>query len=209
MTANAAMPVMTALDVIYQRRAVRSYLPEIVDEPTIHKLLDAAVHAPTAMHEEPWAFVVVQDRAVLKRISDRAKATMVAQATAHRDLLRAPGAAPANRHVAMLTEPAFNIFYDAGTLIVICGRRLGEFVVADCWLAAENLMLAARGIGLGSCCIGSALPALHAPDVKRELGIPDDVDPVAAVILGVPRGETPAVPRKGPAVLRWLRAPTG
>ncbi|MGA9838269.1 MAG: nitroreductase family protein [Gemmatimonadaceae bacterium] len=209
MTATAAVPMLGTLDAIYQRRAVRSYFPEPVDEPTVRRLLDAAVHAPTAMHEEPWAFVVVQDRAVLKRISDRAKAMMVAEATAHRELLRAPGAAPANRHVAMLTEPAFNIFYDAGTLIVICGKQLGQFVVADCWLAAENLMLAARALGLGSCCIGFALPALHAPDVKHELGIPDDVDAVAAVILGVPRGETPPIPRKAPVVLRWLRAANG
>jgi nitroreductase len=209
MTATAAMPVLGTLDAIYQRRAVRNYLPDLVDDATVRRLLDAAVHAPTAMHEEPWAFVVVQDRAVLARISDRAKAMMVAEATAHRELLRAPGAAPANRHVAMLTEPAFNIFYDAGTLIVVCGKRLGQFVVADCWLATENLMLAARALGLGSCCIGFSLPALHAPDVKRELGIPDDVDAVAAVIVGVPRGETPPVPRKAPEILRWLRPPKG
>jgi nitroreductase len=44
-----------------------------LDEPTIRALLDAAVQAPTAMHTEPWAFVVIQDDATLKRFSDRAK----------------------------------------------------------------------------------------------------------------------------------------
>lgn len=196
---------LSTLDAIYHRRAVRAYRSDPVDDATIHRLLDAAVHAPTAMHEEPWAFVVVQDRAMLERISDRAKAIMVAEARAHRDLLRAPGATPAGRHLAMLTDPSFNIFYNAGTLIVICGKPLGEFVVADCWLAAENLMLAATALGLGTCCIGFALPALHAPDVKRELGIPDGTDAYAAVIVGVPLADTPAVPRKPPEVLRWIR----
>ena len=194
------------LDFIYRRRSVRSYLPDEVGEPAIRALLDAAVHAPTAMHLEPWAFVVVQDRVVLERLSDRAKVMMRAEATAHRDLLRAPGATPGGRHLAMLDDPDFNIFYDVGALIVICGKRLGSFVTADCWLATENLMLAACALGLGSCCIGLALPALHVPEVKSELGIPADTDAVAAVIVGVPRGETPPVPRRPPEILRWLRA---
>jgi nitroreductase len=50
------------------------------------------------------------------------------------------------------------VFYDA--LIVIGARRRGPVVVADCWLAAENLMLAVCALGPGTCCIGSAVPAL-------------------------------------------------
>lgn len=193
-----------AIEAIYHRRAVRSYQPTPVDEHTVRQLLDAAVHAPTAMHLEPWAFAVVQDKGVLRHLSDRAKQVMRERATAHRELLRAPGAAPGGRHLALLDNPDFNVFYDAGTLIVICAKRLGEFVTADCWLAAENIMLAACAMGLGSCCIGFAIPALHEPDVKRDLGIPEGVDAVAAIIVGVPRGDTPVVSRKKPDVLRWI-----
>lgn len=181
---------------IYKRRAVRAYTAETLDDPTIRALLDAAVQAPTAMHLEPWAFVVVQDRAVLKRLSDRAK--VIAGEARHRDLIRGPGASP-------LSDPAFNIFYDAGTLIVICARESGPFVEADCWLAAENLMLAACAMGLGTCCIGFAIPALRTPDVKQELGIPPDVTAVAPIIVGRPRGDTPPVGRREPLVLRWVR----
>ncbi len=200
----AGAPEMSVIDAIHHRRSVRRYRADPVDESTIRRLLDAAVHAPTAIHLEPWAFVIVQNRTVLQRVSDRAKAMMHAKASAHRDLLRAPGAAPANRHLTGFEDPDFNIFYDASTLIVICGKPFGQFVVADCWLAAENLMLAACALGLGTCCIGSALPALHTPEVKREFGIPDDIDAVAAVIVGVSRDETPPVPRKPPEILRWL-----
>lgn len=194
------------LDAIYRRRAVRNYQPEAVPDETIRRLVDAAVRAPTAMHLEPWAFVVVQDKSVMRHISDRAKAVMRERATAHRELLRAPGAAPDGRHLALLENPEFNVFYDASTLIVICAKRLGEFVTADCWLAAENLMLAACAMGLGSCCIGFAIPALNTRDVKHDLGIPEGVDPVAAIIVGVPRGDTPVVPRKTPEILRWIPA---
>ena len=195
------------LETIYHRRAVRSYKPDKLDEATIRKLLDAAVQAPTAMHLEPWAFVVIQDRALLARLSEKAKILAQAELDArHHELLKAPGVSAASDHLTLLTNPRFNIFYDAGTLIVICGKPLGRFVTADCWLAAENLMLAACAIGLGTCCIGFALPVLQLPDVKQELGIPQQLDPIAAIIVGHPKGETPMVPRKPAEVLQWLPA---
>lgn len=49
---------LTALDAIFSRRSVRTYTPQQLDAATIRSLLDAAVQAPTAMHLEPWAFVV-------------------------------------------------------------------------------------------------------------------------------------------------------
>lgn len=193
------------LETIYHRRAVRSYKPDKLDESMIRKLLDAAVQAPTAMHLEPWAFVVIQDRELLARLSDKAKILAQAELEArHHDLLKAPGVSAASDHLTLLTNPQFNIFYDAGTLIVVCAKPLGRFVTADCWLAAENLMLAASALGLGTCCIGFAIPALNAPEVKREVGIPADVTAVAPIIVGVPKGETPPVARKAPEVLRWV-----
>lgn len=182
-------PANALLDVIHHRRTVRSYEPTPLDEPAIRALLDAAVQAPTGMHLEPWAFVVVQDRAMLERYSDRAKIL----------------ASHAGTHLDLLANPAFNIFYDAGTLIVICGKPMGPFVTADCWLAAENLMLAACAMGLGTCCIGLAVPVLNTPQVKRELSIPRDVTAVAPIIVGVPHGAPPAVGRKPPEILSWIR----
>ena len=204
-TELVAIQELSAIDAIHRRHSVRSYMPDTVDEPTIRWLLDAAVHAPTAMHREPWSFVVIQDRELMKRISDRAKTMAIAEVTAHSELLRAPGATPSSRLPAHLSDSSFNIFYDAGTLIVICGKQIDSFVTADCWLAAENLMVGASAIGLGTCCIGFALPALHTPEIKRELGIPDDTDAVAAIILGIPQGQAQVVPRKPPQILRWFK----
>ncbi|MGE5185010.1 MAG: nitroreductase family protein [Acidobacteriota bacterium] len=172
---------MTALEAIYQRRAVRAYTGELVDDATVHALLRAAVHAPTARHLEPWAFVVVQDRELLGRIHERAR-----QAIGGR-----------------FDVP--DIFYGAGTLVVICARPFGSFVTADCWLAAENLMLAATALGLATCPIGFALHALGEPDLKGELGIPPEVTAIAPIALGVPRGHAPYVPRHDPEILCWRR----
>ena len=192
---------LSALDVIYTRRSVRSYERKKLDASTIRALLDAAVQAPTALHAEPWAFVVVQTEAVLKRCSERAKAAWAHYADEHRELHLA-GAAR-SEFADRLADPGFSLFYDAGTLIVICAKPMGPFVVGDCWLAAENLMLAASAMGLGTCCIGSAVPALNAAETKAELGIPADVTAVAPIIVGVPRGEAAPASRRDPEILSW------
>ena len=193
---------MDVLEAISLRRAIRSYQPDPVPKDVVQGLLDAAVHAPTALHGEPWAFIVIQDRRLLERYSDLAKATW----SAPRDGTRAvaTGRQPSEMHaVALMSAPDFNIFYDAGTLVAIGARPLNPFVQADCWLAAENLMLAARAKQLGTCTIGFAVPVLNRPEVKTELGIPADVVMVAPIIVGVPREWPPATGRRAPEILSW------
>jgi nitroreductase len=75
-TPTAPTHELGAIEAIHRRRAVRNYQSTPLDEDTVRQLLDAAVHAPTAMHLEPWAFVVVQDKDVLRHVSDRAKQVM-------------------------------------------------------------------------------------------------------------------------------------
>jgi nitroreductase len=190
------------MQTIYQRRAVRAYGPEKLDRATIEELLMAAVQAPTAMHLEPWAFVVVQEKLRLRRYSDRAKALLLDQGRSTDSMVHARDPHP-HEHLAMLADPSFNIFYDAGTLVVICRKSGGAFVDADCWLAAENLMLAATAKGLGTCCIGFAVAVLNTADVKQELGIPADGAAVAPIIVGVPSATPASVPRKAPDILSW------
>lgn len=192
-----------AVKTIYQRRAIRSYKARKIDKATIQELLDAAVQAPTAMHLEPWAFVVVQDRELLHRYSDRAKAMLLERERSADSMVHLAGPHSLGL-LAMLADPAFNIFYDAGTLVVICRKSDGAFADADCWLAAENLMLAATSKGLGSCCIGFAVPVLNKADIKRELGIPQEGAAVAPIIVGEPNAVPATVLRKAPEILSWL-----
>ncbi len=194
----------TVADAIYGRRSVRAYRDTPVEITEVRALLHAAVQAPTAMHAEPWVFVVIQDRAELQRLSDVAKQEMVLQAHLYRDL-HDPAVTPKNGgFLKALGRPDFNIFYDAGTLMLIGGRAVNPFVAGDCWLAAENLMLAATAMGLGTCCIGSALTAVNTPAVKTSLGIPADVTIIAAIIVGAPADVPAPTGRKEPVILNWL-----
>ena len=188
-----AEPVMSAMDAIYERRSVRAYAPLTIEKAVVLKLLDAAVHAPTAVHEEPWAFAVIQDRETLKRLSDKAKELLpkmeglvhLRDGSAHR-----------------FTLPD-DVFHGAGTLIAIYGRALGPFVAADCWLAAENLMLAARAMELGTCVIGLAVAALNTPEWKATLSIAEEMTAYAPIVVGVPSGETSVRERRQPEILSW------
>ena len=188
--------VMNVIDAIYGRRAVRTYAPRPVDEGTIRRLLRAATHAPSAMNAQPWLFAVVQNRAQLARYSDLAKLLMLELASA--DL-------KARRYDALLRETSFNVFYDAGTLVAIGVAEPGPYADADCWLAAEALMLAAHDAGLGTCPIGFAVPLLNDADVKKELGFPESALIVSPIIVGYPSTTVSEVPRREPRIVSWSK----
>jgi len=194
---------MSALDVIFSRRSVRAYERRKLDQPTIRALLDAAVRAPTAMQSEPWLFLVIQDERTLTRYSTVAKAMKLAEMESQLDP-RWPDRARRDRLLAELRDPEFSIFYNAPVLIVICARSSGPFVEADCWLAAENLMLAACALGLGSCVVGAAVAAFKTPDAVEEFGLPRDSFAVAPIVIGVPSGAADeAQSRREPEIIWW------
>ncbi|CEG57271.1 nitroreductase family protein [Legionella fallonii] len=187
---------LNVMDVIYNRRAVRDYLPQKIDQDLIHTLLNAAIQAPTAMHEEPWSFVIIQNKDLLNHLSESTKHLVLTE-TKNAEHQQA-------KHIIDLVKPAdFNVFYNAETLIIIYSKFYGDFVAADCWLATENLMLAAHANGLGTCVIGFAVKALNTPEWKDELGIPAEMTAIAPIIVGWPAGKTPPSPRKPPEILIW------
>ncbi len=183
------------LALLYDRSSTRAYCYDDLSRDTVESLLEAGVRAPTALHQEPWSFVVIQDRDLLQRISDAAKplfSKQLERVSVPKDMAAHP-----------FLDPHFNIFYDAGVLIVVCADPSLPFIEADCWLAAENIMLAACAMDLGSCAIGSALPALNLPEIKAELDIPEQFSAVAALIVGIPKTKPTPSRRNPPRILSW------
>jgi nitroreductase len=181
---------MDLRDAIYGRRAVREFTTEPVNEELLRRLIDAAIQAPSAVNQQPWLFTIIRDKQLLARISTEAKAHM----------LRTSPAALASQHfLHVLNDPKFDIFYDAPALIVISAAA-GPWAVADCALAAENLMLAAHAAALGTCWIGFAQGWLETPEGKSVLKLSDTDVPVAPIIVGHPKSAPPAVSRKPPRI---------
>lgn len=178
------------LEAIKSRRAVRSYLDKPVPESAVETLLEAATYAPSAINIQPWKFTVVTSKAEMKHLSDTVKPAVIRT-------LPDVGNAALSALKKNLKDPLFNIFYDAPLLIFVSGEK-GRYDVYDCSMAAQNMMLAAYSLGIGSCWIGTAVALANEPKTKEELGVPDDHQVHAAIVFGYPKNGFPQAPPKHP-----------
>jgi nitroreductase len=185
---------MDLFDVIRGRRSVRDFTAERVDDSLIARLLKAAVDAASARNGQPWRFTVVRNRELIDRLSAEAKTFQLTMLPA----------VPANQERrARMTDPATHLLHHAPALLVISAVEPSTWATEDCALAAQNVMLAAWALGLGSCYIGNVQAYLNTPDGKRLLGLPEDCVPVAPIVLGHPAslGDRPA---RNEPVVSWI-----
>jgi nitroreductase len=191
---NALAMDVDLADALFNRRAVRKYSARELDEATVQKLLLAAVQAPSAMNQQPWVFGVFHGNVRLREYSRRAKEYLVATY---------PTSFQLHSRADLYENPSYDMFHGANTLIVIYATRGLLNPNEDCCLAAENLMLAAYGMGLGTCPIGYARPWLDQPGTKRELEVPEHYAAVFPLVVGYPAGYTEPTPRDEPNVVSW------
>jgi nitroreductase len=167
----------TVFETILARRSVRYYNVRQVESSTINILLEAAVKAPSSRNQDALGFIVIQDKALINQISEQTKSMFKLNAT--HDSVQHIG-----YNIADMNDPNFNIFHHSGTLVLICAHTLASYYVADCWLAAENLMLAGTAMGLGTCIISSALPTLQLPEMRKRLNLPDNFSIIVPIVVG-------------------------
>ena len=186
------------LDNIYERRSVRSYSEEPVSDDTIKELIKAGFHAANGMNAQKLRFSVVSDKAKLKEYSDKGKALFLHYM---KDVGMENEGLEKN-----LNDPGFNIFYDAPSAIFIYSAPGILTPAEDASLAAGNIMLAARSLGLGTCWIGFAAGLGGDAGFLKDNNVPKDHTLLAAIILGYPKNGFPGKSvREGPTILNWIR----
>ena len=146
------------LDLIFKRRSIRKFTAQAVSRETLTQLLQAAMAAPTAANGRPWEFVAVNDPAVMAEL----RATM-----------------PGNYNGAAAIAVCAN-------LTLASSPASERFWQQDCSNAAENILLAATGLGLGSVWLGVYPAPERAEKVHRVLHIPAGVTPLCLIYLGYP-----------------------
>jgi nitroreductase len=183
---------------IYLRRAVRDYKPHEVPDDIIKELIKAGTYAPSARNKQPWRFVVVKDKGVIARLSERAKKLSLDGIGKSKD-------PEAESLATALKMPGFNVFYNAPLLILIFASPDAMSPERECSLAAENMMLAGRSLGIGSCFIGLALPLGSDDATLEELRVPKGHSLIAPLIFGYPvKDIQTAPPRKEDVILNWI-----
>jgi len=156
-----------------QRKSVRAYLEKDVAPGDLEKVLEAGRWAPNA---GPFQISVVRNPELRKKINDRTLDAMVKSGI------------PFLQQRAAL--PGYQPLYGAPVLALLSAPAEGPLGAMNTSLAAENMILAATGLGLGTCFLVSPTLALNRDrELLREAGIPDDHILQCAVILGYAAAE--------------------
>jgi nitroreductase len=147
------------LELIYSRQRVRDFADLPVSDDQIEAMLKAAMAAPSVQNRRPWHFVVVRERKTLDKL------------------------AKVHKYAYMLEK--------APLAVVVCGdQKISEkYWVEDGCVATQNLLLAAKALGLGGVWISLYPKKKHQNVVREMLDIPDHVGVLCILALGTPAKE--------------------
>ncbi len=188
--------------VMETQRAVRKVRPDPVDDRIVLRCIELALRAPTGSNGQNWEFVVVKDRDTKARFARIYRRAWWVYGGVGRRLKRGD---EAMEKVLDAVDWQVQHFEDIPVLVIAClrGARLplipppptaASSYYGSIYPSVQNLLLAARAVGLGASLI--TLPLLSVTAARRVLGLPLSVTPACIVPLGWPRG------RYGPTTRR-------
>jgi nitroreductase len=178
-------------EAMYTQRAIRYFKPDPVPAELITKCIEAATRAPSGTNLQPWGFVVIQDPAMRKRIADKLRATFEAN-EGLKTMVESGAKSPVKTQRLMMSgvTNVFTRLDSAPVFIVPClhnvmsPAREGLLAGSSIYQAVQNLMLAARGLGLGT--VMTTFQNVVGPELNEWLGLPENTVPVALIPLGWP-----------------------
>ena len=200
--ARLAMPLAEAM---VTQRSVRRVDPGPVDDSTVLRCIELALQAPTASNAQNWEFIVVKDRAVKAALAAQYRRIWGIYATLGRWGVRA---AHDDREERVKRSVTWQVeHFKQIPVLVVCCLRGGPWLpflpkpplVASShygskYPSAQNLLLAARSVGLGGALI--TLPLWSTALARRTLKLPLNVEPCCIVTLGWPKGRYGPKPRR-------------
>lgn len=161
------------VETIMTRRSIRQYKPEAVEREKMQTIVECGINAPNAMNRQPWEVRVVDNPGYINGVTELYK--------------------KANPQAA--ADSTFrNMFRNAPTVVFIGHDTKSESSPFDCGLLAENMMLSAWSMGIGSCCLGSPARFMMSPEAAeylKKLNFSEGYELLYCIGFGYP-DETPA-----------------
>ena len=167
---------MSLFEAIHTQRSVRHFSTQPVHEEIVEAILEAAIRAPSAGNRQPWHFIVIRDREAKRRLGQW-------YLDSWRHMVAAIGEASSSESYRSGGDLARQM-EDIPVLILACVNQGASTMGSSIYPAVQNLMLAARGLGLGTVLTTNHMR--FEQEVKAFLGIPEDVDTAALIPLGYP-----------------------
>lgn len=146
------------METIFNRRSIRKYEEKAVEREKIEKLLRAAMQAPSAGNQQPWEFIVIEDKGRLKKLSE---------------------ASPYSKMVANASVTIVLLSRKEGAKFPPC-------IPQDMAAAAQNILLEAVQLGLGAVWLGIAPIQERMDYIKNMFSLPRGIEPFALIPVGYP-----------------------
>lgn len=191
--------MLTYNELIQQRRSIREFEDKKIDPTILNEILHETCLAPSASNLQPWKFIIIQDQALIKKLSEESKKNLL-------HYIEKNPFSPVAEYERTLRNPKFNVFFNSPCLVLIVGKKeSGGFLHCDCSLAAAYFMFAATSRGLGTCWIGLG-GFIKDQTLKTTIGLPNDHEIIAPLIIGYPKRIPIPTSRKEPIILKNIEA---
>lgn len=148
------------MDIIFNRRSVRKYTDQKIEPEKIDRMLRAAMQAPSATNQQPWEFIVIDDKETIVKLADFSPYAKML-----------PGAP-----LAMV-------------ILEKQGLRAPLFTEQDLGACMQNLMLQAVEDGLGTVWMGVGKGSEREAFLTKMFDLPETVKPFAVLAIGYPADE--------------------
>lgn len=174
------------IETIMTRRSVRKYQPQAVNRDTMQIIVECGINAPNAINRQAWEIRVVDNPKVIKKLTDLYVKDNPKEAE----------------------NPSFiNMFRNAPTVAFIANDTTFAYSPVDCGLMAENMILSAWSMGIGSCCLGGPARFMKSnPEANKylqEMGFSENYDLLLCIGFGYP-AETPKAKPRDAAKVKFM-----
>ena len=166
---------------IMARRSVRVYKDQAVPRELLEQVVECGINAPNAMNAQQWEVRVVESKEWIDKATEAYK-------------LAAKGT-PAEKSMA---DPSFKNMFRNAPAVIFIGHKPSKFTQVDCGLMAENMMLAAKSLGLGTVCMAGPVMFFFQPDGEpflKSLEFSEGYEPLICIGIGYADEEPAAKPR--------------